>query len=405
VINARDPFINNIISLIFATTSPLYCFIPSRMSSLLFLIVCALLFGKSLGSALESEEDPSAHLRRRAQGSPNPIVVENALPGNPQSEWDIGGMTAGDPSLQGFATDISVNKGNRVKFKINAPSVSNYSLKIYRLGYYNGAGARYMADATIMVTLPQTQPACNFLTATRTTDCGNWVDSAYWDIPATAVSGIYIGKLSRPSSMGSHIAFVVRDDASTSKLLFKTSDATWQAYNIYGGNSLYVGLNDAKADKVSYNRPFNTRAGGGGGGAGEDWLFNAEYPMLRWLERNGYDVTYFTDVDADRYGSLILNHQVFMSVGHDEYWSAAERSNVEAARDAGKHLAFFSGNEIYWKTRWESTEYRTLVCYKEGMFWMLFHWIHAQRRRCPALERLTLICFARLCRYAWRKRL
>ena len=69
--------------------------------------------------------------------------------------------------------------------------------------------------------------------------------------------------------------------------------------------------------------------------------------------------------------SLIQNHRVFLSVGHDEYWSGQQRANVEAARDAGVHLAFFSGNEIFWKTRWESsidssgTPYRTLVCYKE----------------------------------------
>ena len=60
-----------------------------------------------------------------------------------------------------------------------------------------------------------------------------------------------------------------------------------------------------------------------------------------------------------------------MSVGHDEYWSAGQRANVETARNAGVHLAFFSGNEIFWKTRWENsidgsgTPYRTLVCYKE----------------------------------------
>ena len=85
----------------------------------------------------------------------------------------------------------------------------------------------------------------------------------------------------------------------------------------------------------------------------EDWLFNAEYPMVRWLERNGYDVSYFTDVDSDRNGAEILEHEAFLSVGHDEYWSAGQRANVEAARDAGVDLAFFSGNEIYWKTRWE----------------------------------------------------
>ena len=107
------------------------------------------------------------------------------------------------------------------------------------------------------------------------------------------------------------------------------------------------------------------------GDSAHDFVFNAEYPMVRWLEANGYDVSYFTDVDSDRNGTLIKNHQVFMSNGHDEYWSGGQRVNVEAARDAGTNLAFFSGNEIFWKTRWESsidgsgTAYRTLVCYKE----------------------------------------
>ena len=67
--------------------------------------------------------------------------------------------------------------------------------------------------------------------------------------------------------------------------------------------------------------------------------------MVRWLERNGYDVSYFTGVDSDRRGSEILDHKTFLSVGHDEYWSAGQRANVEAARDAGVNLAFFSGNE------------------------------------------------------------
>ena len=93
--------------------------------------------------------------------------------------------------------------------------------------------------------------------------------------------------------------------------------------------------------------------------------------MVRWLERNGYDVSYFTGVDSDRSGAEILEHEAFLSVGHDEYWSGGQRSNVEAARDAGVDLAFFSGNEVFWKTRWEdsidgpTTDHRTLVSYKE----------------------------------------
>ena len=130
-----------------------------------------------------------------------------------------------------------------------------------------------------------------------------------------------------------------------------------------------------RAYKVSYNRPFNTRIVDNG----QDWIFNAEYPMVRWLEANGYNVSYFTGVDSDRRGNLIRNHKLFLSNGHDEYWSGQQRVNVEAARDAGVNpvnLAFFSGNEVFWKTRWENNivnasgglgadPYRTLVCYKE----------------------------------------
>ncbi len=309
------------------------------------------------------------------------IVSENALTGNPASEWELPSPTAGDLSIQGYATDISYNRGTTARFKIKT-NASAYTIKIYRLGYYQGNGARYIADATITATLPQIQPACITETssAIKLVDCGNWAESATWNIPSNAVSGIYIAKLVRNDTQGaSHIAFIVRNDASTSDLFFQTSDATWQAYNGYdeGSNntSLYTGptsLPGGHSAKVSYNRPFVTRSGGAGGGAQEDWLFNSEYPMLRWLERNGFDVTYTTNVDTERFGSLILNHKVFMSVGHDEYWSKEMRDNVTAARNAGVHLAFFSGNEVYWKTRHENsidgsnTPYRTLVCYKEG---------------------------------------
>ena len=195
-------------------------------------------------------------------------------------------------------------------------------------------------------------------------DCGNWAESASWAVPSDAVSGIYFAKLVREDqpSEGSQIIFVVRDDGGGSDLLFQTSDTTWEAYNRYGGNSLYTGgpgEKPGRAYKVSYNRPLTVR-----GTAPEDSPFNAEYPMVRWLERNGYDVSYTSEGDVDRDGSSLLEHKVFLSVGHDEYWSAGQRANVTAARDAGVNLGFFSGNEIFWKARWENS-HRTLVCYKE----------------------------------------
>ncbi|HSQ16377.1 MAG TPA: N,N-dimethylformamidase beta subunit family domain-containing protein, partial [Anaerolineales bacterium] len=303
----------------------------------------------------------------------NEIIAENCKTGNPSSEWDISG--AGDSTIQGFATDISVNRGGTINFKVDTVA-SSFQIKIYRLGYYNGLGARLIDTIPDTATTATTQPACtNGGSPDFLVDCGGWSVSASWtavdrtyDPDINAVSGLYIARLERTdgTSGASHIPFIVRDDDGNSDLLFQTSDTTWQAYNGYGGYSLYAAPNHAH--KVSYNRPFSTRSN-----APEDYFMNAEYPMLRWLERNGYDVSYFTDVDSDRYGSEILEHKVFLSVGHDEYWSAGQRTAVEAARDAGVHLAFFSGNEIYWKTRWEpstadggNTPYRTLVSYKEG---------------------------------------
>src|ERR1700758_2620840 len=73
-----------------------------------------------------------------APGS-NPVVCENSLPGNPASDWDVTG--AGDPSIQGFATDISLNLGDTVHFKVNTNATA-YRLDIYRIGFYGGLGAR-----------------------------------------------------------------------------------------------------------------------------------------------------------------------------------------------------------------------------------------------------------------------
>jgi hypothetical protein len=297
----------------------------------------------------------------------NAIACENSKPGNPDSEWDIVG--AGDANIQGYATEISVNRGQTVRFKI-ATNSNNYRLDIYRIGYYGGLGARLIATAQPSASLPQAQPSCLTQSETGLVDCGNWAESASWAVPSNATSGIYIAKLVREDATpgSSHIVFIVRDDSGGSDILFQTPDTTWQAYNSYGGNSLYVGLPVGRAYKVSYNRPFNQR---GTYPVGAAWLFDATYPMARWIEANGYNVSYFTGVDTDRRGAEILEHRVFLSVGHDEYWSGAQRTNVETARGAGVNLAFFSGNLMFWKTRYENsidgsgTAYRTLVCYKE----------------------------------------
>jgi hypothetical protein len=307
----------------------------------------------------------------------NPVACENTKAGDNPNTWQITG--AGDDTIQGFPTQMSVNKGTTINFKIKS-ATTNYQIDILRLGYYGGAGARRVA--TSVSHTGSTQPACLMGAGSGLIDCGNWSTSASWAVPSTAVSGVYIAWLHRNDTGGeSHITFVVRDDSSTSPVLLQTSDATWQAYNTYGSNSLYQcqasncpNLSPSTyyaATKVSYNRPLNTAEDDGGRSA----LFTgSEYPMIRFLERAGYNMSYTSEIDTEARGSLIKNHKLFISSGHDEYWSQNQRDNVTSARDAGVNLAFFSGNEIFWKTRLEpsidgsGTANRTLVSYKDTHF-------------------------------------
>ncbi len=308
----------------------------------------------------------------------NVIACENTATGDPSTDWKVAG--AGDQTLQGFATSMSVNVGQTVSFKISSTQ-SAYHIDIVRLGYYQGTGARKLVSGLApSAPFPQTQPACLTTASTGLIDCGTWGLSASWAVPTSAVSGVYVAHLIRnDNGAGSDVPVIVRNDSSHSDIVFQTSDESWEAYNTYGGNSLYQCTvacppgNPAAykgAFSVSYNRPFHSAADDGGA----SWLTYAEWPMIKFIEADGYDVSYVAAKDVDTGAALLLNHKIFMSTGHDEYWSANQRANVTAARDAGVNLAFFSGNEVFWKTRFEAssdgtnTPQRTVTTYKETHF-------------------------------------
>jgi hypothetical protein len=304
--------------------------------------------------------------------TPNAIVLENMEEGTPESEWMIG---KADASIEGFAAQFTVNHGETVDFKIDTDS-TDYRIEIYRLGYYGGAGARLMHTIDQDLSAPVTQPIPYKNEETKLVDAGNWSVTASWDIPEDAVSGVYFAKLTRFDGSGGEnmIPFIVRDDEGKSDITFQTSDTTWQAYNWWGGYNLYGGIEAGgragRAKAVSYNRPIISRDGGFSAGP-QNYVFGAEYAAIRFLEQNGYDVDYISGIDTAADAAQLLNGKVFLTVGHDEYWSSEQRANVEAARDAGINLSFWSGNDVYWETRWENsidgsnTPYKTLVSYKE----------------------------------------
>ncbi|MBS2966093.1 DUF4082 domain-containing protein [Actinocrinis puniceicyclus] len=290
----------------------------------------------------------------------NPVVCENAQPGTPMSQW-YSPSAWGD--IQGFSTSESVQPGQTISFKVTSPA--SYTVQIYRLGWYGGDGARLMPTSPATLFPAVNQPNCTRDSSTGLTDCGNWSVTASWTVPSNAVSGVYLADLDQSDGKGfMPYPFVVADPNSHSDIVVQTSDQAWQAYNMYGGDDLYQGNGpapDGRAYAVSYNRPLNV--------SGANGIFGSEYAMLQWLERNGYDVSYLSGIDVSTHGGLLLNHRTYLASGHDEYWNQSQWDAVTAARAAGVNLAFFSGNDVFWKTRLASSAVdggsdRTVVTYK-----------------------------------------
>jgi len=120
----------------------------------------------------------------------NPVIAENQLPGTPQSVWDVPG--AGDPTIQGYATDISVNQGQTISFKINDTAAAPYHIDIYRSGYYQGLGARLITTISSAQTIAKVQPNPTFDPATALCDAGNWSITASWAVPANVtIRGLF----------------------------------------------------------------------------------------------------------------------------------------------------------------------------------------------------------------------
>ncbi|WP_430906534.1 N,N-dimethylformamidase beta subunit family domain-containing protein [Maribacter sp. 2-571] len=296
--------------------------------------------------------------------------------------------------IEGYASKTSINVGEQIDFYVstNAPF---YNLDIYRMGWYQGMGARLVTAEKKLKGLLQPMPKSQVENGLLECD---WRKSYTLLTHVTWCTGIYVAKLTESvTQKQSYILFVVRNDAKVSDVVFQLPVTTYQAYNYWGGKSLYDwGSGDAeqwggfpgkRAFKVSFDRPYarsNNRAAAYGMGAGE-FFCNVQpnskstypissagwdYNMVRWLEKQGYDVGYITNIDTHQNNRAVVETSIFISHGHDEYWSFQMRENVRKRIGQGGNVAFFSGNTMYWQVRLEDSELsgsplRTMVCYKD----------------------------------------
>ncbi|MCP6759275.1 MAG: DUF4082 domain-containing protein [Fischerella sp. CENA71] len=299
--------------------------------------------------------------------NPNPIYLENQNPGT--TNWKVVNQANGE--IAGYASATSVNKGGSLDIKVSLGQAGQYTIDIYRLGYYGGTGGRLMVSSGSLNGI--TQPACTLDPNTRLVEC-NWTTSYVLQVGNNWTSGLYVAKLTdQATNKAAHVWFVVRDDSSTADILFQSAVSTVLAYSTTGGYSLYSfnSLGGQRAYKVSYDRPFSQASNQNEVNTPLRW----EHNMVRWLESQAYNVAYTDNMQIHANGQTVLNpnnHKVFLSVGHDEYWSKEIRDAVEAGRNAGINLGFFSANTCYWRVRFENSTSaagqvkpdRVMACYK-----------------------------------------
>ncbi|HWV39424.1 MAG TPA: N,N-dimethylformamidase beta subunit family domain-containing protein [Vulgatibacter sp.] len=286
----------------------------------------------------------------------NPIPAENQRPG--EWGWDDT-YDAWNHQIEGYADRVSARAGDRVRFMLASTEPRTATWRLYRLGWYDGAGARLVAEGGPVRVGPQ-RP-CPPRPDTGLIRC-RWAPTFDLVIPADAVSGLYALRATRDDGYQRFVPLVVKDDRPAA-ILMQANVTTWQAYNAWGGNSLYVDqsgtLPGGMAVQVSFDRPYD-----GDRGAGQ--LMRYERLMARFLERWGYDVSYVTNLDLAAGGFAALHRsRVWVTAGHDEYWPLEQREVVEEAQAAGISTLFFGANNAYWKIRLEEGG-RVITCYKQA---------------------------------------
>jgi hypothetical protein len=291
----------------------------------------------------------------------NPIAAENTCPGT--NAWRATLPTGPQEAIEAFTAPISVNVGQSIKMYVSTTAPS-YSFHVYRMGWYQGLGGHLVYSSGVLNGIKQPAPVVD--QTTRMMSASNWHDPVTLAIPKSWVSGVYVVKLVSSAGLMRYTHFVVRNDASHAQVLFQSSVLTYQANNSWGGHDLDgTGAANTTPDRsyaVSFDRPEVENAG-------LSDFTRYEYDLLSWLERQGYDVTYTTDIDTDMHGQLLLQHRLLLIAGHDAYWSSGMRLNIEQARNKGVSLAFFGANDAYWHVRLDSSPLgsaRVVICYKDA---------------------------------------
>jgi hypothetical protein len=327
----------------------------------------------SLGLAVGAYGAPKESAPSPRSNSPGRDLIrrENAKPGT--RDWMLTKTDIDDiepvklwrsPRIEGYCSETSVSAGDTLKVMVSTNPVSEFSLEIFRTGYYDGTGGRFMKRFDSIQGKTQADPPIG---ENRLRECTR-EPSVEFEIPDDWLSGVYLGKLTaKKEGVQSYVIFIVRDERPCD-LLFQCSDMTWACYNSWPTNEWSLYHNDANGYTghmgrkkwstsandtgwVSFDRPYAQFCQDhlvdrpSSVGSGEFLLW--EFPLSYWIEQQGYDVSYISNVDTHTNGPGLQRAKGFISVGHDEYWTREMYDNAIVARDAGVNFAFLCGNSVF----------------------------------------------------------
>jgi hypothetical protein len=289
----------------------------------------------------------------QTQGKPPSIAVENRSLGT--TGWRLSGPAnllggQGHGPVQGYVAAQAISPGQTQSVYVSAPRARTVTLRIYRMGYYAGRGGRLVLKSKPLRV--SAQPPCTHRSLTGLTEC-HWHPTLTFAIPQALLSGVYIVKMTTNNGSERDCMFVARS-STPRPLLVEIPTATYEAYNAWGGDSLYPGgskkvgvTGTNQGVEVSYDRPYDSQTGAG-------QFFIREVAMVRFLERYGYPVSYTTIESIDHQPAQVRDTKALIDVGHSEYWSARDQQAFASARDHGTSLIFISSDTMAWRVRFAS---------------------------------------------------
>ncbi|MDE3069410.1 MAG: hypothetical protein KGJ43_01640 [Acidobacteriota bacterium] len=306
-------------------------------------------------------------------GAPPAVALENRARGT--VGWRLPGPAVllggeGRGAVEGYVAEQSILPGQPETVYVSAPGSRTVRLRVYRMGWYGGEGGRLDLESGPLPVVRQ--PPCAHDSQTGLTQC-DWHPTLSFTLPRSLPSGVYVVKLLGARGGERDCIFVLRA-VHPARLLVELPTATWEAYNEWGGDSLYPGgepvgaTHSTQGVEVSYDRPYGSQTGAG-------QFFVREVAMVRFLERYGYPVSYTTVSSLDSDPAQALHTRAVIDAGHSEYWSEHAKRALVRAREAGVSLIFISSDTMAWRVRFEPAGRRSseagqgghvIVAYKQA---------------------------------------